>query len=748
MTALSVAVVAAAALGNVAPPAQVWIVPSLLVAAGAGYFGLRRGHLGWWWGCGALVGLAACAAAPRLVVDGGDRRVPVRFVGSVRDGWSRGAFAFTNRLRIREIEVRGGRGPRWRELRIEIASGQATLADLPPPGRMIAGSGELALRPSVPLARPTLKVESLLLLSVKEGGSTVDLLRERGVAATLGAAGTNVDRIRAAGLACALFFGRQELLREGEVEALRHSGLAHLLAVSGLNVGLVAVVVVSVLLLFGVTPRIRRLAVAAACLAFCVVSGGFAPVRRAAFAAAGYLLARSAGRPLEPLPVVWGIVAGLVVLEPDAVMSPGFQLSAGVTLALVRWVGPLAAALPLVPRPVADAVSVAVVAQAAAAPLIGAHFSFVPPLALAANLAAAPLTLAMTALSMAAATTAPVHSGAAGVALGGVALCQRVLDAVAGAAAGPSVPFPPPGTLMVIVFCVVAAVALGRGRRSGPAAAALVTAVLVWPALPAWPNGQRAEVRMLPVGDGMSLLVHTAGGAMVVDGGRSATEAARALSALRVRDVESVIVTHADADHIGGVGRILLWHRPRTLIVPEPAATRPEVVTLRRLARRLGVTETLVSAGERVDAGAVRIDVFWPRVDFVGDDNDASLVFAARPAGVRVLVTGDIEAVGERDLLAARVPLRAAVLQLPHHGSRTSSTREFLAAVDPVVALGAAGERPRYRYPHAETLRRLRERRIVVLPQPAGFGALWLAEGVLTVDTRTPVRVADARGRR
>jgi competence protein ComEC len=274
-----------------------------------------------------------------------------------------------------------------------------------------------------------------------------------------------------------------------------------------------------------------------------------------------------------------------------------------------------------------------------------------------------------------------------------------------------------------------------------------VCGMFAWLMVPGslWPADR--EVRMLPVGDGMSMLIRGPGASVLVDGGRAPRDAVRALAALRMRTVDAVLVTHADADHIGGVGRVLEWLRPGRLILPRHVADHAEIVGLRRLARRVGVAEHLVAAGERLHVGSLALDVLWPAAEFRGDDNDASLVCAVTSGTVRVLVTGDIEAAGERALMAAPGPLLATVLQLPHHGSRTSSTAGFLAAVDPVVALAATGERPRCRYPHADTLRRLRERGVVLVAQPEGSRTVSIADDWLVVGTRTPVRVRVA-GRR
>jgi competence protein ComEC len=115
----------------------------------------------------------------------------------------------------------------------------------------------------------------------------------------------------------------------------------------------------------------------------------------------------------------------------------------------------------------------------------------------------------------------------------------------------------------------------------------------------------------------------------------------------------------------------------------------------------------------------VRFEVLHPVIDPArrsGRANDASCVVAITAGGMRVLLTGDIEADAEGDLLAsARDALPADVLLVPHHGSRTSSTQEWIAAVAPQYAVVAAGYRNRFGHPKEDVLARYLARGTTVL---------------------------------
>src|SRR3972149_476771 len=140
-----------------------------------------------------------------------------------------------------------------------------------------------------------------------------------------------------------------------------------------------------------------------------------------------------------------------------------------------------------------------------------------------------------------------------------------------------------------------------------------------------------------------------------------------------------------------------------------------------RAARFAGVEEVPLALGQRLQLGAIECDVLWPPPVMEGIDNDASLVARFYVGGARVLFAGDLEATGERSVLAGGESLRAEVLRLPHHGSRTSSTPAFLAAVRPVIALAATGTRPRFAYPDPSVVQRVR-----ALPAVTGWWFIML----------------------
>ncbi|MFZ5788850.1 MAG: DNA internalization-related competence protein ComEC/Rec2 [Acidobacteriota bacterium] len=687
--------------------------------------------------------MAACVWAPR--VDPSARRggLPVRFVATVRDGWTEGAYGWQNRVRLERVEA----GPEVlrtvREVRVLVGGAGSPLA-LPEAGTRIEGTGEFVTRGRFPLERPSLRVKSPALVRQVEGRAVIDRWRQKGVELLERSAGVDARRLRAAGLAAALCLGRTEGLRRGEIQDLRRSGLAHLLAVSGMNVGLVAVMGWWVMQAVGLAPRTRRWLLIPVVLTFGLLAGWDAPVRRAALGAAAYLGGRQFGRPLRALPVVWGVVAGLVLAEPAALHDASLVLSAGITLALVRWTVPVAEALRLLPASARTEAAAVVVAQASSSPLVGGLFGAVAPLGMIVNTLAAPLSFLLLAPALGA--TAMAGTGAAGWLLEALGWVQTVLDGLAEWAGQTVWTVPPPPIWMAVAFLVVAVAALSPWRRAGFAALTVCAGAVAWTVLPAR-AGSAPTVRLLRVGEGMALLVRDGQSAVLFDGGRSEWEAARDLARLRVRRLDALVVTHPDADHVGGAPMVLERLEVRRLVFPVLTGDSPAIVALRRQARRFGVEEVGASAGVRLDLRGVELEILWPPGAARLADNDASLVALAKVGGMRVLVTGDIESGAETALASGTAALGADVLQLAHHGSRTSSTAQFLESVRPSLALAVSGIRPRWRYPHVEVMRRIRASGAVILAQSEGFEEVrWNVEGGLTVVGSEPVKVGVRTG--
>jgi competence protein ComEC len=640
----------------------------------------------------------------RLISDG---EITVRARLVIIEGWNDARWG--HRTRAGVLNVRRGNG----ELRLPGSCrlevrGSANPKDLPRPGSVV----EVLARIRGNHRSPLLVVASNRLVQATGDRRLLPTIRDRLAHDLLRAAGTNAKRIRAAEMAAALALGRRDLVpREGR-DRWRRSGLAHLLAVSGLHVGLVGGAVWILLALTGVSPRTTRIAVLIAVPAYAVLAGAAPSAMRAALMAVIYLCARLLGRALLPMAAVLLAATILLIAQPSLVANVGFQLTVVITAALVRWVPVLTTTL-FGPRWVTGAVAVPVVAQTAAAPLVAWHFRTLIPGTIIANLLALPLLAPIILGSVAATVIAPLWRAPAALGLDFVNLLLALLRFLSIPARAAELVTPPVPVAAVVLLVVAGWVALQERRwaRYGVFAWVSILAVsgLSW-LLP--PSPTPPTIELLPVSDGVSVLVSDGIDSVLADTGRYQREAAEMLAERDHQALRAVIASHTDEDHVGGMVHILRSFKVDRLVIPAWMLTEPPVVSLLRAARQNGARVHPVASGSSVTLGSIRLEVVWPPAENPPrQENERSLVAKTVLSNGSVLITADIGRSTERTL-ARSGPLRSTVLVVPHHGGRGSTSPSLLEATSPSVALIPAAPGNTHGHPHAEVLKRLTERHI------------------------------------
>jgi competence protein ComEC len=267
-----------------------------------------------------------------------------------------------------------------------------------------------------------------------------------------------------------------------------------------------------------------------------------------------------------------------------------------------------------------------------------------------------------------------------------------------------------------------AALALARIRRLQPpidravswwvAGSAIAIAALVWAAALSLPDG-KLHVTFADVGQGDMALITTPGGkTILVDGGPDPLQAAR-LVAKEVpfwrRRIDLVVLTHPHQDHVSGLNEVLSRYDVGRIVERRFPYDSPAYEAWRRNVSTEGATVTQARSGQTIatDDG-VLIQVLGPPETLIvgsrSDVDNASVVLRVVYGRVSFLLAGDVFAEGERALVDARAPLASHVLKIAHHGSRSSSTGDFLGAVSPTVAVISAGQDNRFSHPHAETV--------------------------------------------
>lgn len=226
-------------------------------------------------------------------------------------------------------------------------------------------------------------------------------------------------------------------------------------------------------------------------------------------------------------------------------------------------------------------------------------------------------------------------------------------------------------------------------------------------------------IRYIDVGQGDAILIEDPGGeCMLIDAGTNASEMSllSSLAACSIRRLTYMVFTHPHEDHIGGGDRVLARHHADTVLIPECETQTSSYDKLMEAAERYADDVLYVSPGDTYGLGDAVFTILAPLGGPYENGNNDSIVLRLTYGDRSFLFTGDAEAFSEEEMLAAypAEELRSDVLKLGHHGSSTSSTEVFLDAVKPIIAVASCGLANEYGHPHAETVKRLNDREILL----------------------------------
>ncbi|MEZ5637626.1 MAG: DNA internalization-related competence protein ComEC/Rec2 [Burkholderiaceae bacterium] len=542
-----------------------------------------------------------------------------------------------------------------------------------------------------------------------------------------------------AGWITALVTGDQNAIDRADWDVFRATGVSHLMSISGLHVTMFAWLAATLsaavwrasarLCLWFPASHAGWIGGPALALAYAVFSGWGVPAQRTVVMLAVVCLLRLSSRSW-PWPMVW-LLAGAAVLliDPWALLQPGFWLSF-VAVGVLFASGDRAHGQPASPWHRLHALlREQWIITLALTPLVLLLFGQVSLVGFVANLFAIPwVTLLLTPLAMLGTVFAPTWDLAALA----VAVLARVLAWLAGFPfATVSVASAPFAVAVVAVLGgVLVSMRLPAALRL--AGAALVLPVLLWQA--PRPEPGRFDLLAVDIGQGNAVLVRTARHALLYDAGprysRDSDAGHRVLvPLLRALGVapDLLVLSHSDSDHVGGAASVLDMYPAMALtgsIAPDHA------LWASRAGRRC-------AAGQRWHWDGVEFVVLHPReADYTvrGKPNAVSCVLRIRSAATRhtpvatALLAGDIESAQEQQLVTDRADLRADLLLVPHHGSKTSSSGVFLDAVQPRVALVQSGYRNRFGHPAPEPMARYQERGIAVFNSPHCGAMAWRSE--------------------
>ncbi len=553
---------------------------------------------------------------------------------------------------------------------------------------------------------------ALLVARVNHPAYVLERAREAVRARLLGA----LDGRPYAGVIVALAVGDQRAIPPPQWRIFTRTGVNHLMSISGLHITMVASLVYLLALrlwrrsetLTLRLPAMRAAAAAglAAALAYAALSGFAVPAQRTVFMLAMVAAALWLGWMTRPLAVLAAAAALVIVLDPMAVISAGFWLSFGAVAVIMlagggrigrfSWLGAWArtqwavtlALMPLLLAMFQQVSLVSPIANAVAIPLV--------------SLVVVPLTLLAAVLPL---------DWLANAAHGIMALCMSVLETLDNVPDAAWQQHAPPAWAVPLAMLGAIWMLLPRGFPARWVGAGLMLPLFL--SLPPRPAPGELWVTILDVGQGLAVFVRTQGHSLLFDTGPAFSDQVSAgerivvpyLRASGIRRLDGIIVSHDDLDHSGGA-RAVLQAMPVQWL-SSPLSNVHPISEAAAFSRRC-------SAGERWEWDGVAFEILHPGAgsynEFDLKDNDRSCVLRIVSPYGAVLLPADIERRSEIRLLREYPGrLSADVLIAPHHGSRTSSTPEFVRAVAPRLVVFAVGYHNGFGHPYPPVVRRYRE---------------------------------------
>lgn len=589
------------------------------------------------------------------------------------------------------------------------------------------------------------------LLSARVDGWPYTLHRWRGEIREAMAAHLGEARLK--GVLVALAVGDQDAISAEDWEVFWRTGVGHLMSISGLHItmlaglafALVSYAWVRVPFLALRLPARKAALVAgvAAALGYSLLTGYAVPAQRTFCMLAVIALCVLCDRHGSPSRVLALAALAVLVLDPWAVLAPGFWLSFGAVAAIFYVMGLRAGRHGKLAAALREQLAVTV----AMAPMLLALFqelSLVSPLANAfaipiVSFVVVPLTLLGAFMPLPALLDAAHEL---------MLLTMRALEALA------ELPDAVLESHAPAAWSVAAAL-VGCAWLLAPRGVPLRSCGAIWIAplflvAPLRPAVGEAWVDVLDVGNGLAVVVRTASHALAYDTGPGWSGEADSGSRIvvpflrgeGVRRLDGLVVSHADDDHAGGAISVAASRAPGWLLSPLAQADPLHGLVGQSLR---------CEAGHRWSWDGVHFSVLHPAAESYRTEdergkalrprkeNDRSCVLRVATGGGCVLLTGDIEARSEAEMLARdREALRCPVLVVPHHGSRTSSTPAFVEAVGATIALVSVGHRNRFRHPSEAVVLRYAVRGIA-LRRTDEEGALHV---VLPADAARAITVA------
>lgn len=522
------------------------------------------------------------------------------------------------------------------------------------------------------------------------------------------------------GIMRAMLLGDKTCLDADTKRLYQNGGISHILAISGVHISFLGIGLYRFLRRLYVPPAAAGSVSAMLLLSYVVMTGASPSACRAGAMFVCSLFAELIGRSYERLTALSFSALVFAAVHPFWLKQSGFYLSYGAVLGL-ELIYPILAELweGKVVRLFTGGLSVTVITL----PVLLLSFFEFPVSSFFLNLFVIPLMSLVMAFGVLALLAGMVFLPFGKILFLPVHIILKIFEVscwLSEQLPGCRWVMGAPSYLQLFLY-VVPIIVLVTGRKYMTKACALLLLICsLW--MIHMPLLCTASVTVLDVGQGDGIVLRGKDGTCaMIDGGSSSEKKVGQYTLLpylksrKMTELDFVFLTHMDDDHVNGIEELIEMGAAqgihiRCLVMPELSRQDEDYRRIAGKALERGIDVRMMGAGERISAGDFVFDCLHPQEESGGEDrNAASLVLYVRNGMFDALFMGDIDGEAEKELIKTHMlPCQVTLLKVGHHGSKASSSSEFLELVRPKIAVISCGENNRYGHPDQETLKRLR----------------------------------------
>lgn len=528
----------------------------------------------------------------------------------------------------------------------------------------------------------------------------------------------------------AMLLGDKQSLDTSVKEIYRKSGISHILAISGLHISIISALLWLILDTLKLNKRVSSTIILTVLIVYCIFTGNSVSTTRAVIMIGIVLFGNIIYYQSDIYTSIATAAFVLLIYQPLYLYDVGFQLSFGAVISIIV-LSPVLERLYFIPKPIRLYLISTLAASLGTYPIIAYHFNTISVIGIVVNLLVLPLASILVCFGIISTVVSFIWLELGKFLCGIVYFILVFYENICTIAS--NIPFSqivtgqPNLILIFIYYTIILATAyyyyLNKQKRQSLKKYMLymqiflliISAIVIF-------KPKDLEIVYLDVGQGDSIAIHTAKNKnILIDGGgniskqldEANTGTQIVLPYLRYKGInrlDCVFVSHPDGDHIIGILELLDYIKINQIFIADTDTKNDLLKILEMKASKYNIAINKLSKGNIVKVDdSISFECIYPSKDILIDSDDYnnnSLVLYMNYNNSKFLFTGDIEKEAEDRITKDYKKLDTDILKVAHHGSKTSSTQNFVDMVQPKVAVISSGKNNYYGHPHKEVLDR------------------------------------------